>query len=101
MKAVLTEAALKDLMEIARHIGKDDISAARRFTAALRSRALAIGRNPRLYPLAQGFESAGVRRRLYRSYLILYCEREDRVEVVHIVHAAQDWSRLIEAELTK
>jgi hypothetical protein len=35
MKAVLTRAANADLSEIARHIGRDDISAARRFTAAL------------------------------------------------------------------
>jgi plasmid stabilization system protein ParE len=35
MKAVLTQAALKDLLQIARHIGKDNIPAARRFTAAL------------------------------------------------------------------
>src|SRR5215213_9293453 len=61
MKAVLTDAALKDLMEIARHIGKDNIPAARRVTAALRSRAQGVGRNPRLYPFAEGFEAAQLR----------------------------------------
>jgi toxin ParE1/3/4 len=101
MKAVLTGAALKDLMEIARHIGKDDIQASRRFTAALRLRAHAVGRNPRLYRLAEGFEAEGVRRRLYRNYLILYVEGESRVEVLHIVHAARDWSGLLEEELTR
>ena len=100
MKAVLTDAALRDLKEIARHIGKDDISAARRFTAALRSRATAIGRNPRLYPLAEGLEAADVRRRLYRGYLIFYVERETGVEILHIVHAARDWSQLIADELS-
>jgi plasmid stabilization system protein ParE len=101
MKAVLTEAGLTDLMEIARHIGRDDIPTARRFTAALRKRAHAIGCNPRLYPLAEGFEAAAVRRRLYRGYLILYVERESRVEVLHIVHAARDWSQLIEQDLSR
>lgn len=99
MKAVLTKTALNDLMEIASHIGTDDIAAARRFTAALRTRAQAVGRNPRLYPLAAGFEAVGVRRRLYRGYLILYVERENRVEIIHIVHAARDWSRLVEEAL--
>lgn len=98
MKAVLTEAARTDLMEIAGHIGQDDLRAARRFTAALRSRAQAVGRNPRLYPLAEGLEAAGVRRRLYRGYLILYVERGSRVEILHIVHAARDWSRLMDNE---
>jgi plasmid stabilization system protein ParE len=74
MKAVLTQAALNDLLEIARHIGKDNIPAARRFTAALRSRAQAVGRKPRRYPFAEGLETAGVRRRLYSDYLILYRE---------------------------
>lgn len=53
MKAVLTQAALDDLLEIARHIGKDNIPAARRLTAALRTRAQAVGHKPRLYPLAE------------------------------------------------
>lgn len=101
MKAVLTEAARNDLMEIARRIGKDHIPTARRFTAALRSRAEAIGRNPRLYPFAEGFEAVAVRRRLYRGYLILYVERNLRVEILHIVHAARDWSQLIEDELLR
>lgn len=99
MKPVFTKAALKDLMDIARYIGRDDLPAARRFTAALRTRAEALGRNPRLYPLAAGFEAVRVRRRLYRGYLILYVEREDRVEILHIVHAARDWSRLVQDAL--
>ena len=95
MKAVLTQAALKDLLEIARHIGRDDIPAARRTTAALRTRAPSVGRNPRLYPVAKGWEAAGVRRRLYRGYLIFYRETEEGVEVTRILHAARDWQSLL------
>jgi toxin ParE1/3/4 len=101
MRAVLTEAALEDLLEIARHIGRDNIRAARRFTADLRRRAHAVGSNPRLYPLAQGFEAAGIRRRLYRGYLILYLETGSRVEIIHLVHAARNWSALLEEELRR
>jgi plasmid stabilization system protein ParE len=96
MKAVLTRAALNDLSEIARHIGKDNVFSARRFTAALRSRAQAVGRKPRLYPYAKGLEGAGIRRRLYRDYLILYRETEAGVEVTRIVHAARDWLALLQ-----
>lgn len=95
MKAVLTQAALKDLLEIARHIGKDNIPAARRFTAALRSRAQAVGHKPRLYPLAEGLEAAGVRRRLYRDYLIFFRETQTCVEVTRLLHAARDWQSLL------
>ncbi|HYI39405.1 MAG TPA: type II toxin-antitoxin system RelE/ParE family toxin [Allosphingosinicella sp.] len=95
MKAVLTQAALKDLLEIARHIGKDDIPAARRFTAALRSRAQAVGNKPRLYPFAKGLEATGVRRRLYRDYLIFYRETEAGVEVTRLLHSARNWQSLL------
>ena len=95
MKAVLTQAALKDLLEIARNIGKDNMTAARSFTAALRSRAEAVGHKPRLYPFAEGLEAAGVRRRLYRDYLIFYRETEAGVEVTRLLHAARDWQSLL------
>lgn len=95
MRAVLTQAALKDLLEIARYVGQNDIPAARRLTAALRGRAEALGRKPRLYPLAEGMEAAGVRRRLYRDYLIFYRETEAGVEVTRILHAKRDWRRLL------
>jgi plasmid stabilization system protein ParE len=96
VKAFFTDAALADLADIARHIGRDSVPAARRFTAALRSRALGVARNPRLYPYADGLEGLGVRRRLYRDYLILYRERAGQVEIVHIVHGAMDWTELVE-----
>lgn len=101
MKAVLTQAALDDLLEIARHIGKDNIPAARRFTAALRSRAEAIGDKPRLYPLAEGFEAAGVRRRLHNGYLIFYRETGAGVEVTRLLHAARDWRSLLADDQAK
>ncbi|HET9639842.1 MAG TPA: type II toxin-antitoxin system RelE/ParE family toxin [Allosphingosinicella sp.] len=97
MKAVLTEAARADLAEIARHIGKDSIPTARRFTAALRTRALAVGRNPRLYPFAAGLEDVGIRRRVYRDYLILYVESDRRVEIIRIVHGSRDLPHVMSA----
>jgi plasmid stabilization system protein ParE len=40
-------------------------------------------------------EAAGVRRRLYRDYLIFYRETEAGVEVTRIVHAARDWRSML------
>ncbi|MBV8687038.1 MAG: type II toxin-antitoxin system RelE/ParE family toxin [Alphaproteobacteria bacterium] len=95
MKGFLSERALADLAEIAGRIGRDSIPVARRFTSALRRRALDLARNPRLYSF-EGFEAVGVRRRLYRDYLILHRERDGRVEVLHIVHASRDWSAVLD-----
>ena len=97
MKAVLTRAAIGDLADIARRIGRDSVPTARRFTAALERRALAVGHNPRVYPYAEGLEDLKVRRRLYRDYLIFFVERVGRVEILRIVHGARDWQALFEA----
>lgn len=97
MKAVLTRAAIGDLADIARRIGRDSVPVARRFTAALERRALAVGRNPRIYPFAEGLEDLKVRRRLYRDYLILFLEQGEGVEILRIVHGARDWRALFEA----
>jgi plasmid stabilization system protein ParE len=96
VKAVLTRTAVVDLAEIARHIGRDSVAASRRFTAALERRALAVGRNPRIFPLADGLEDLKIRRRLYRDYLIFFVERDGRVEILRVVHGARDWKSLIE-----
>lgn len=74
MNAVLTDAARADLKEIARRIAADIVPAARRFTRALRERALEVGTAPRRHRLADGFERAGIRRRLFRDYLIFFRE---------------------------
>lgn len=95
MKAVLTRAVVGDLADIARRIGRDSVPAARRFTVALERRALAVGRNPRMYPFAEGLEDLKIRRRLYRDYLIFFVEHEGRVEILRIVHGARDWKALL------
>lgn len=96
MKAVLTRAAVGDLAHIARRIGRDCVPTARRFTAELERRALAVGRTPRVYPYAEGLEDLKIRRRLYRDYLIFFVEHEGGVEILRIVHGARDWKALLE-----
>ena len=97
MKAVLARAAIRDLADIARRIGRDSIPAARRFTAALERRALGVGQNPRMFPFAEGLEDLRIRRRLYRDYLIFFIEHEGGVEILRIVHGARDWRALLES----
>lgn len=94
MRAVLTRAAVGDLADIARYIGRDSIPAARRFTAALERRALAVGRNPRIYPFAEGLEDLKIRRRPYRDYLIFFAEQGGDVDMLRIVSGARDWRAL-------
>jgi toxin ParE1/3/4 len=92
VKAVLTRAAVSDLAEIARQIGRDSVPAARRFTASLERRALA--RSPRVFPFAEGLEDLKIRRRLYRDYLIFFIEHGEGVKILRIIHGARDWRTL-------
>jgi plasmid stabilization system protein ParE len=96
VKAILARAAVGDLAEIARHIGRDSVPAARRFTASLERRALAVSRNPRVFPFAEGLEDLKIRRRLYRDYLIFFTASKAGVQILRIVHGARDWRALFE-----
>ena len=46
-------------------------------------------------PLVPRFERHGIRRRPYGDYLIFYRVEEDRVAIVHILHGARDYERLL------
>lgn len=48
---------------------------------------------PYAYPLIPGRERSGIRRRLYRSYLIFYRvdSPNELIEVLHVINGAQDY----------
>ncbi|HEY5793806.1 MAG TPA: type II toxin-antitoxin system RelE/ParE family toxin [Bosea sp. (in: a-proteobacteria)] len=95
MRVVVTEAALDDLMRIGRSIAQDAPARAETFVAELYDRCRRLADMPRAYPLLPNWEEAGVRRRVYGAYLIFYRIAEDAVEVLHIVHGAQDYERIL------
>ena len=91
MRVRLSSRALEDLRSITRFISRDSKAEAQRFSSELRRHCLGIGGRSRLYPLAEDFETAGVRRCLYRSYLIFYRVGDSGIEVLHICHGSRDW----------
>ena len=95
MKIVFTDAAKADLRDIGDWIAEDNPVRARSFIVELRRKTLSIGVNPRLYPLALNLEVQGIRRRLYRGYLIFYRVGENRIDILHILHGARDYEALM------
>ena len=69
MKVRIARAAINDLVEIERHISRDNPAAARRQVAALFDRCHSLAHNPMRYPATL---STDLRRRPYGSYLIFY-----------------------------
>ena len=95
MKVIITEAAYDDLLRIGRYIKHDNPRRAESFVAELHERCQRLGDMPRAWPLLPNWEDHGVRRRVYGSYLIFYKIGSDAVEVLHILHGATDYEKVL------
>ena len=95
MIVVLTEAAMADLVAIGRHIATDNPQRAKAFVAELKSRCHELGTMPKAFALVPRHEHSGVRRRPYKNYLIFYRIAADIVEVLHVLHGAQDYEAIL------
>ncbi len=92
MKVVLSRKARNGLQAIGDYIAEDSPRRAISFVKELQERVKAIADTPLGFPFVPGFESSGIRRRPYRDYLIFYAVRADHILIVHIVHAARDYT---------
>ncbi|MER2520156.1 MAG: type II toxin-antitoxin system RelE/ParE family toxin [Bdellovibrionales bacterium] len=50
---------------------------------------------PHACPLMPRYKSKGIRRCVYRNYLIFYRVYETRIEIVHILQGARDYESLL------
>ena len=94
MKVRFSEDASADLESIQDFIRRDNPVRAATFVRELALAAIAIGDLPRAYPLVGTAVSPNLRRKSHGSYLIIYRVRE-QVEVVRILHGAEDIVRLL------
>jgi toxin ParE1/3/4 len=91
----LTAEAESDLETIAEYIAHDSLTAALNFVHELREKCLALTQAPRGYPLVPRYERHRIRRRPVGNYLIFYRIGAEAIEVVHILHGARDYERLL------
>jgi toxin ParE1/3/4 len=92
---VFAASAYADLVAIARAIALDNPARALSFVAELEDRCLSLGHMPDAFPLVPGWEEQGIRRRLYRSYLIFYRLRAHQVEIIHVLHGARHYEDIL------
>ncbi|MBV9757182.1 MAG: type II toxin-antitoxin system RelE/ParE family toxin [Alphaproteobacteria bacterium] len=95
MRVVFSDKAKADLRDIALFIARDSKVRALSFVRELRAKALDLGKMPGAFALVPRFERRGIRRRVYRRYLILYRVEESRVVVLRILHGARDYEQLL------
>ena len=95
MKVSFADAALRELEEIGDYIARDDPRRAKTFVEEMREKCVGIGEFPQGYPLVERHTHSMIRKRSYRSYLIFYRVIASRVEIIHVLHSARDYSALL------
>ena len=94
MKVRITKPARADIRQIFEYLEeRAGPRKAREIIAELRERCAGLQRMPERYAALPGFK--GLRRRLYRDYLIVYRIQPGRVEIIRIVHGASDYLELL------
>jgi toxin ParE1/3/4 len=89
MRVRLRPGAKDDLAGIYRFIAKDNIDAARSFSAALKSQVARLALHPEAYRLRPELGEE-VRACPFGRYLILYVIDGETLRVLRVVHSAMD-----------
>jgi len=95
VKVVLSSQAMADLRRISQFIARDNPRRAASFVEELRDTAKRLADFPQSFPLVPRYERAGIRRRSWRGYGILYSVLPDRIFVHRIVGPGQDHDRAL------
>lgn len=90
---VFSTKARADLVAIADFIAADDPIRASRFVAALRERCVSLTLHPFQGRPAPEID-AQARLLVFRSYVVLHRVVDERIEIIRVLHGAQDRSLL-------
>jgi toxin ParE1/3/4 len=95
MIVVITAEAEADLERIGDHIALSNPLRALSFVQELRQSCERLAEMPEGFPLVQRYEASGVRRRVHGNYLIFYRIGTSTIDVIHVLHGAMDYERLL------
>ena len=98
MRLEISEEAQRDLRAIAAYIEADNPQRAITFVRELVARCHRLVDDGHRFPFLHGREASGIRRCLHKPYLIFYRVLRDRIDIVHIIHGARDYERILFAE---
>jgi len=85
-----SKEAGNDLLGIGDYIARESALRALEFVQSLRDSAAQLAETPLAYSVVARFAHLGIRRRVFRSYLILYRVDSDGVRIVRILRGARD-----------
>jgi plasmid stabilization system protein ParE len=98
MRLRFSAGAEADLREILAFIADDNPRRARTFLRELRRACHSLLDKPNRFPLISRAAAAGVRKRPYGAYVILYQVGENAVLIVRVLHSARDYYKVLDLE---
>jgi toxin ParE1/3/4 len=102
-QAIVRPAARRDLIRHFAWLGENDgIDAAHRFLAAARASFLELAQAPNLGAPGKSEHFPTLRMwriRHFEKYLIFYHPRTNGVQIERVIHASQDYTRILSPEL--
>ncbi|MCQ2003437.1 type II toxin-antitoxin system RelE/ParE family toxin [Rhizobium sp. NRK18] len=101
MKVRVSRLAALDLISIGDHLSEQaGKRRAREFLIELRKKCAELGHMAERFVALEGFQDAGLRRRVSRNYVIIYRANADVVEILRIFHGAMDYENLLDVRQT-
>jgi toxin ParE1/3/4 len=95
MRVRYSEQAKADLREIGEFIGRGSRYWSARFLRELAYACRGLADMPLRFPVIPEREESGIRRRVYKGYLIFYRVEDDVVSIIHILNGARDHERIL------
>lgn len=95
MNVFITGEAREDLDRIAAYIAQDNPARAVSFIQELLEGCRSLSAMPHAFPLVPRYGASGIRRRKHGNYLIFYRAASGRIDILHILNAAQDYEAIL------
>lgn len=99
MIVVISDEAEAEIEQIGDYIALDNPRRALSYVQELRERCERLAALPERFPLIPRYEALGVRRMPIGDYLVFYRVRTDHVVVLHVLHGATDYEKLLFPEI--
>lgn len=90
-----TQAAERDLEEIADYIARDNPKRALSFVRELREACGILATAPYAFAPPPRYRAQGVRMRVHKSYLIFYVVSAETVDFIHILHGQRNYAAIL------
>ena len=95
MRVTFSREAEEDLAEVAAFIAEDSPRQAGAFVLRLSAVCLALAEAPQRFQVVLIKDDIEIRRATHGRYSIFYTVRLDEVYVLHILHGARDYARIL------